>query len=132
MPTFFAVLYTRSPSSTAGGTLASSRDGGPLSRVFLLSLTAALNPTLLAAYTFGCHSFRHLVGGRLDCFSCGGWAGLRHGVWKNVSSLNARHMEFAWMSLFWVAFSEVVIIVRRLIREGWIRCRWEGRPSRRP
>ena len=27
--------------------------------------------------------------------------------------------------------SEVVIIVRRLIREGWIRYRWEGRPSRR-
>ena len=33
---------------------------------------------------------------------------------------------------FWVAFSDVVIIVRRLIREGWVRYRWEGRPSRRP
>jgi DDE family transposase len=33
---------------------------------------------------------------------------------------------------FWVAFSEVVIIVRRRIREGWTRYRWEGRPSRRP
>jgi IS5 family transposase len=33
---------------------------------------------------------------------------------------------------FWVAFSEVVIIVRRLIREGWVRYRWESRPSRRP
>ena len=33
---------------------------------------------------------------------------------------------------FWVAFSEVVIIVRRLAREGWTRYRWEGRPSRRP
>jgi IS5 family transposase len=33
---------------------------------------------------------------------------------------------------FLVAFSEVVIIVRRLIREGWIRYRWEGRPFRRP
>jgi hypothetical protein len=33
---------------------------------------------------------------------------------------------------FWVTFSEVVIIVRRLIREGWSRYRWEGRPSRRP
>jgi len=30
-----------------------------------------------------------------------------------------------------VAFSEVVIIVRRLIREGRTRYRWEGRPSRR-
>ena len=33
---------------------------------------------------------------------------------------------------FWVALSEVVIIVRRLIREGWVRYRWEGRPTRRP
>ena len=33
---------------------------------------------------------------------------------------------------FWVAFFDVVIIVRRLIREGWVRYRWEGRPSRRP
>ena len=31
---------------------------------------------------------------------------------------------------FWVAFSDVVIIVRRLVREGWRRYRWEERPSR--
>lgn len=33
---------------------------------------------------------------------------------------------------FWVAFSDVVILVRRLIREGWMRYRWEGRPQRQP
>jgi hypothetical protein len=33
---------------------------------------------------------------------------------------------------FWVVFSDVVIVVRRLIREGWRRYRWETRPSRRP
>jgi hypothetical protein len=33
---------------------------------------------------------------------------------------------------FWVAFSEVIIIVRRLIREGWMRYRWESRPPRQP
>jgi hypothetical protein len=33
---------------------------------------------------------------------------------------------------FWIAFSEVVIVVRRLIREAWTRYRWEGRPHRRP
>jgi hypothetical protein len=32
---------------------------------------------------------------------------------------------------FWVALSDVVIIVRRLIREGWCRYRWEGRPFKR-
>jgi transposase len=33
---------------------------------------------------------------------------------------------------FWLALSDVVIIVRRLVREGWKRYRWEGRPRRRP
>ncbi len=49
------------------------------------------------------------------------------------------HKKFAWCTErrervidFWVAFSEVIIIVRRLIREGWTRYRWEGRPRRRP
>ncbi len=36
------------------------------------------------------------------------------------------------IDFFWVAPSDVVIIVRRLVREGWIRYRREGRPSRRP
>ena len=33
---------------------------------------------------------------------------------------------------FWLAFSGVIIIVRRLIREGWSHYRWEGRPCRQP
>ncbi len=33
---------------------------------------------------------------------------------------------------FWLAFSGVIIIVRRLIREGWTHYRWEGRPCRQP
>src|SRR5215218_7247747 len=33
---------------------------------------------------------------------------------------------------FWMAFSDVIIIVRRLIREAWTCYRWETRPSRRP
>jgi hypothetical protein len=31
-----------------------------------------------------------------------------------------------------VAFSDVIVIVRRLIREAWTRYRWETRSSRRP
>lgn len=79
------------------------------------SIVLLINPTLLAAYTFGCHSFRHLIGGRLDCFSCDAASGARHGLWKQVSSLNARHMEFAWMSLFWVGFSDLYV---RLVSMG--------------
>jgi IS5 family transposase len=33
---------------------------------------------------------------------------------------------------FWVAFSNVVILVRRLIRKAGSLYRWESRPSRRP
>jgi hypothetical protein len=49
------------------------------------------------------------------------------------------HKKLAWCTEcvgrvidFWVAFSEVIIIVRRLIREGWMRYRWESRPPRQP
>jgi transposase len=31
-----------------------------------------------------------------------------------------------------VAFDKLVQVVRRIIREGWSRYRWEGRPRRRP
>jgi transposase len=33
---------------------------------------------------------------------------------------------------FWLTFAAVVVIVRRLVREGWMRYRWDGRPARKP
>jgi hypothetical protein len=78
----------------------------------------AINAVLLAAYTFGCHSIRHLVGGRLDCFSCDGKVGPRHGIWRAVSWLNARHMQFAWVSLFWVGFTDLYV---RMVSMGLIK-----------
>ncbi len=65
-------------------------------------------------------------------------AGLRWVVERTNSWGNA-HKKLVWCTErrgrvieFWVAFSDVVIVVRRLIREGWTRYRWEGRPSRCP
>ena len=65
-------------------------------------------------------------------------AGLRLVVGRTNSWHNAQK-KVVWCTEkrgrvidFWVAFSDVVIIVRRLIRESWSRFRWEGRPSRRP
>jgi hypothetical protein len=75
-----------------------------------------INPTLLACYTFGCHSFRHLIGGRGDCMSCG-QATAQYQAWKGVSWLNARHMLFAWCSLFWVGFTDFYI---RMVSMGVI------------
>ena len=61
------------------------------------------------------------------------WVAERTGARHNA------HKKLVWCTQrrgrvvdFWVAFSDVVIIVRRLIREGWTRYRWEGRPSRKP
>jgi hypothetical protein len=65
-------------------------------------------------------------------------AGLRWVVERTNSWHNA-HKKLVWCTErrgrvidFWIAFSNVVIIVRRLVREAWARYRWEGRPHRRP
>lgn len=81
------------------------------------SIILTINALLLAGYTFGCHSFRHLVGGHDDCMSCGRRTA-KHGLWKRASWLNGRHMQFAWASLLWVAFSDVYV---RLVSHGVIR-----------
>jgi transposase len=66
-------------------------------------------------------------------------AATKRWVVERTSSWHNAHKKLVWCTErvgkvidFWVAFSEVVIIVRRLIREGWRRYRWEGRPSCQP
>jgi len=68
-----------------------------------------VNATLLSSWTLGCHSWRHLVAGRRDCFSCGRGASARYQVWRGSSWLNERHMLFAWCSLVWVALTDVYV-----------------------
>jgi hypothetical protein len=70
------------------------------------TLVLAVNVVLLGGYTFGCHSLRHLVGGRVDEISK---AALRRNSYACVSCLNARHMLFAWMSLFSVMFADLYV-----------------------
>ena len=77
-----------------------------------------VNASLLTGYTFGCHSWRHLVGGRLDCFSCLASSDPRYSMWKWSSWLNGRHMLFAWCSLVWVALTDLYIY---LVSAGTIR-----------
>ncbi len=67
------------------------------------------NAILLTAYTLGCHAWRHLVGGRLNCFSCDGGSQLQHKAWSRVTWLNQHHMKFAWLSLYWFLFSDVYV-----------------------
>ncbi len=73
------------------------------------TLVMAVNVILLACYTFGCHSLRHLIGGNVDCFSCVRGGRARFETWRGVSALNRHHMLFAWCSLFSVALTDVYI-----------------------
>lgn len=74
-----------------------------------------INVVLLAAYTFSCHSCRHVCGGVLDAFS---QAPARYRVWRVVSRLNERHPLFAWLSLGTVGLTDLYI---RLVAMGIIR-----------
>ena len=64
------------------------------------TLLMVANVVLIWLYTLGCHSCRHITGGRLRHFS---QHPVRYRMWTLVSKLNARHGTFAWYSLFSVA-----------------------------
>lgn len=70
------------------------------------TLVLVANVILLSSYTLGCHSLRHLVGGRCDVMSD---KPVQQTAYKCVSGLNRRHMLFAWLSLFWVGFSDIYV-----------------------
>ena len=93
-------------------------DGKPFEGDFGIgvgTIVLILNSILLGGYTLGCHSLRHLIGGYADrivkkpkvqqkAFDC-------------VSCLNKQHMKWAWISLFWVCFTDFYI---RLCASGVI------------
>lgn len=76
------------------------------------TIVLAVNVVFLGGYTLGCHSLRHLAGGRLDRISekpaC-------EFAYQCSSKLNRKHMLWAWMSLFSVMFSDVYV---RLLAMG--------------
>ena len=78
------------------------------------TIVLALNVVFLGSYTLGCHSLRHLVGGRFNKLSR---RPVRRTAYACASCLNRRHMLFAWMSLFWVGFSD--LYVRMLSMGVW-------------
>jgi hypothetical protein len=76
------------------------------------TLIMVANVILLAGFTFGCNSVRHLVGGRMDCFSCPHNVSeptTRYRIWKWITALNEEHAWWAWASLFSVAFTDLYI-----------------------
>jgi len=79
------------------------------------TVVLAVNVVLLAGYTLGCHSLRHLVGGRLTQISK---KPVQARAYRGVSCLNRGHMTWAWLSLFWVAFADLYV---RMVSMGvWV------------
>ena len=76
------------------------------------TLVLLTNATLLWLYSLSCHSCRHVIGGRLTHFSR---HPVRYRAWTLVSRLNARHMQLAWVSLVFVAFTDFYV---RLLATG--------------
>jgi hypothetical protein len=80
--------------------------GGTTFGIGVGTIVLAVNTSVLACFTLGCHSMSHFVVGFLDHLS-------RHPARKVAydcsSCLNRWHMKWAWMSLFGVAFADLYV-----------------------
>ncbi len=76
------------------------------------TLVLVVNAALLWAYSLSCHSCRHILGGKLTHFSK---HPVRYRFWVLVSRLNGRHMQLAWVSLVFVALTDLYV---RLVATG--------------
>jgi hypothetical protein len=70
------------------------------------TIVLTANVTFLTCYSFGCHSFRHRIGGHFDTLSN---HPVRSTLYNCASCLNRAHMRWAWCSLFVVAFSDIYV-----------------------
>ncbi len=78
------------------------------------SLLILVDTLALSFYVGGCHSLRHLVGGRKRAvFGCNGCdrdcSKVRYGMWKTVSKLNIFHNVWFWVSLFSIAVADLYV-----------------------
>ncbi|HUG29970.1 MAG TPA: succinate dehydrogenase [Candidatus Limnocylindria bacterium] len=73
------------------------------------------NVVLLTGYSLSCHSLRHLVGGRVDCFSCTRARRVRYTLLQRLTDLNRNHMWWAWSSLVTVTVADMYV---RLLAVG--------------
>lgn len=76
------------------------------------TIVLLVNVVLLSLYTFGCHSLRHLVGGKHDCLSK---RPVSSACYNCVSGLNKKHMLYAWLSLTSVGLADLYV---RLVSMG--------------
>jgi hypothetical protein len=109
---YFAVAFAVILSFDA---IVSFRDhAGAWGHMGLGSLVLVANAVMIWGYTLGCHSCRHLCGGRVNRFSL---HRSRYRLWKYATWFNKHHMEWAWASLIVVALSDLYV---RLVAVGYL------------
>jgi hypothetical protein len=78
------------------------------------TVVLAVNAALLSLFSLSCNSCRHVCGGYVKSFHS---APTRFQIWRLVSRLNEKHMEYAWVSLICVALADLYV---RLLAMGVI------------
>ncbi len=73
------------------------------------SLMLLVNLILLTGYTFGCHAFRHVVGGGANEWTTNPMSRLKYRMWRFSTSFNENHRDWALYSLFWVMLADFYI-----------------------
>jgi hypothetical protein len=111
---FFYIALVFNVILTADAVLAFQNHQGQWGHMGLGTLVLIVNAALLWIYSLSCHACRHITGGRLKHFSK---HPVRYKAWTLVSRLNAKHMQFAWVSLGFVLFTDLYI---RLVASGAI------------
>ena len=100
----FEAFVFRIPNPTLDGAPVTTTAGIGGGTLAILASTATIT-----MYTLSCHSLRHLMGGKLDCFSCAVAGGPRHKTWSLLSVFNSHHMAWAWWSLGAVCFADLYV-----------------------
>ena len=103
---FFFIALLFNVILTADAVIAFRNHSGQWGHMGLGTLVLVVNAALLWLYSLSCHACRHVTGGRLKHFSR---HPVRYRAWTLVSRLNARHMQFAWISLGFVLFTDLYI-----------------------
>ena len=67
------------------------------------------NSILVTLYTFSCHSVRHIIGGRKDCFACPASNRVKGKGYRFQSLFNEHHEALAWISLAMFFFVDLYI-----------------------
>jgi hypothetical protein len=109
---FFYIALLFNVVLTIDAVLAFKDHAGQWGHMGLGTLVLIVNAALLWLYSLSCHACRHVTGGRLKHFSK---HPVRYKAWTLVSRLNGYHMQFAWVSLGFVLFTDLYI---RLVAAG--------------